>query len=643
MTSSPAFVALAAVALSATVATAQEPPRAETLAFRVGGGLGLGLHSVDLANSGQIVDCGPYDGGSALAPYFGVGMEIPVASRLALSLGISYHDRSVLFDRTNTYETRAADGSQRTVTTSVALDNRFSFIDISPALLIGLAGTDRQRTVGLTVGPRIGLPTSSSFVYTETITDPPDAVLVDGSTTTQRRTIAADPYTSRASALLGASMAVDVLVPLGGSTALVPTLAVDWFSTDLLTDAQWSFVGIRAGVDIRFGVLERRATPPPAEVPPPPVAPPPPVVVIPPPTPTVSIASTAFRGRVITGRQLQATVPIVNAVFFDSASATIPTTYRRSFDGSLPATDPVAAHAWVLVRLARLLETNPDGRVVLHGATSGAGTDGAGVELAQQRADAVRAALVALGVDASRITLRSSLLPRVASNGDYAAGREENRRVDIVVTNAPLQEWVSATQFRRVEGTASIGVNASDASRVRLRTGGRDTSVAAGTTAIDVAVRQDVDAKQSVVILPVAVEATADGRNGATANADITVSLPQLDQEDVALQVNGFDAILRFDYNSAELLPDVRELLRQLAEQLPDGSTIDILGSADIIGSDQRNAELSKQRAQGTEQFLRSLTGNRITIRSATSAERFSDATPQGRFLNRSIRITARR
>jgi outer membrane protein OmpA-like peptidoglycan-associated protein len=97
--------------------------------------------------------------------------------------------------------------------------------------------------------------------------------------------------------------------------------------------------------------------------------------------------------------------------------------------------------------------------------------------------------------------------------------------------------------------------------------------------------------------------------------------------------------VLRFDYNSSELTDDVKILLQQLADQLPEGSTITIDGSADVLGSQERNRVLSDARASTTQAYLRSITKKSFTFSSSSQSKSFSNATPQGRFLNRNIKI----
>ncbi|MFW6276906.1 MAG: OmpA family protein, partial [Bacteroidota bacterium] len=122
---------------------------------------------------------------------------------------------------------------------------------------------------------------------------------------------------------------------------------------------------------------------------------------------------------------------------------------------------------------------------------------------------------------------------------------------------------------------------------------------------------------------------------------NVSINLDDLPQYVVDLNLKNFEAILRFDYHSSELSPENQDLLRQLADKLPGGSTIQILGSADALGSAERNIQLERERAGNTKQYIEQIAGNKFTIKTDINIEKFPEATPQGRFLNRSIRIRA--
>jgi outer membrane protein OmpA-like peptidoglycan-associated protein len=84
-------------------------------------------------------------------------------------------------------------------------------------------------------------------------------------------------------------------------------------------------------------------------------------------------------------------------------------------------------------QLAQFLVEHSDRRVQIDGFTDSVGTDSYNEELSQRRANAVREALIARGVDSSRIgTEGYGKSYPVASNND-SGGRQLNRRVEVVI------------------------------------------------------------------------------------------------------------------------------------------------------------------------------------------------------------------
>jgi len=110
----------------------------------------------------------------------------------------------------------------------------------------------------------------------------------------------------------------------------------------------------------------------------------------------------------------------VGDVLFETGHATLQ-------PGALPA----------LARLASFLRDHPDRQVLIEGHTDSTGTPDANLKLSLARADAVAQTLVAQGVDGARISPRGfGEATPVASNAT-SAGRQQNRRVEIVVVPSP--------------------------------------------------------------------------------------------------------------------------------------------------------------------------------------------------------------
>lgn len=623
---------------SATLCTAQT--YTEQLGLRVNAGLSINTHSGSVSTTAPLIDCGELTSGFGIGPVVSLGLDIPFSQLLGVGLELGLVDRSGSFSRTNSYPMRdPVSGQDVTLTTDLVFAPRINYIEFAPSVIIPILGTMQHRRLGVSFAPRIGLPIAKSFEQRESVVTPDNAVFIVDGVRTQERILSSGQLLSPSTMIVGASASLESFIQLSDRLALVPRVSADMIFTSVVADATWNTFGIRAEIGLRLSAGKTVA--PPVEAPPPP-----PVIVQRPQEPVryaqprIALSVRRVAGEVVTGNELRATPPIVNAVFFDSASADIPTTYRRSRDGSVVSTDPVAAHAWVMVRIANIVADNPNARVILEGATSGVTSESEGTALAQRRAEAVRRSLIDMGVPATVITTKASSLPRVASNNDYALGREENRRVDIIVQNAPLQQWVSSQEFAvfqskiDVRTTYAGGNPAERPSSMTVSVNGRDSVIPSvdGTTTQTVDIPLPNDGSPA----PVSIIASA---GGVITQIDTTVSTEGLQQRRIALRTDRFQAILRFDYNAKDLSDDDKALLRQLVEQIPDGSTIVIEGSADILGSDERNRALSQQRAASTESFMRNVSAKNLSFVTGTLADRFSDATPQGRFLNRNIHV----
>jgi outer membrane protein OmpA-like peptidoglycan-associated protein len=90
-------------------------------------------------------------------------------------------------------------------------------------------------------------------------------------------------------------------------------------------------------------------------------------------------------------------------------------------------------------RLATVLKQSPDRKVMIEGHTDSVGTDDYNRQLSERRAAAVQTALLERGVTSNQITAvgKGETFP-VASN-DNAAGRQQNRRVEMVFTDDASQ------------------------------------------------------------------------------------------------------------------------------------------------------------------------------------------------------------
>ncbi|MCX5884782.1 MAG: OmpA family protein [Proteobacteria bacterium] len=86
-------------------------------------------------------------------------------------------------------------------------------------------------------------------------------------------------------------------------------------------------------------------------------------------------------------------------------------------------------------RLSDFMKKYPARNVLIEGYTDSTGKEGTNLDLSLKRADAVKEKLVAQGISEGRITTRGFGEESPVTSNDTAAGREQNRRVEVVILN----------------------------------------------------------------------------------------------------------------------------------------------------------------------------------------------------------------
>jgi len=86
-----------------------------------------------------------------------------------------------------------------------------------------------------------------------------------------------------------------------------------------------------------------------------------------------------------------------------------------------------------LEEVVDLLQTEPNKKIRVEGHTDSRGDAEANLRLSQQRAEAVREALISLGVTGDRVTAAGMGEDFPIASNDDEAGRARNRRVDVIL------------------------------------------------------------------------------------------------------------------------------------------------------------------------------------------------------------------
>jgi outer membrane protein OmpA-like peptidoglycan-associated protein len=88
-----------------------------------------------------------------------------------------------------------------------------------------------------------------------------------------------------------------------------------------------------------------------------------------------------------------------------------------------------------LDKLGAFLKEQPKRTVLIEGFTDNVGSEEYNQYLSERRAKAVRQQLLARGIATNRITVKGYGKARPIATNDTAAGREQNRRVEVVISN----------------------------------------------------------------------------------------------------------------------------------------------------------------------------------------------------------------
>ncbi|MFT3859562.1 MAG: OmpA family protein [Aquabacterium sp.] len=88
-----------------------------------------------------------------------------------------------------------------------------------------------------------------------------------------------------------------------------------------------------------------------------------------------------------------------------------------------------------LEKLNTVMQNHPERKLMIEGFTDSTGSDESNQTLSEQRAQAVKDALVGMGVAADRIDAKGYGEARPVASNKTAAGRQQNRRVEVVFSD----------------------------------------------------------------------------------------------------------------------------------------------------------------------------------------------------------------
>jgi outer membrane protein OmpA-like peptidoglycan-associated protein len=90
-----------------------------------------------------------------------------------------------------------------------------------------------------------------------------------------------------------------------------------------------------------------------------------------------------------------------------------------------------------LNKLVAFLDKYPDRSVAIQGYTDSVGSEDSNQRLSERRADSVKSYLTGLGIGSMRLSASGKGQNDPVAGNDSAAGRQQNRRVEVIISNPP--------------------------------------------------------------------------------------------------------------------------------------------------------------------------------------------------------------
>jgi outer membrane protein OmpA-like peptidoglycan-associated protein len=658
--------ALAALLLAAPLRAQDLPAAPNELrrSYGVYGDFNLNIHTADFRAIPGVPNCCPeFESGSGAGFSFGLLYELPLAERLTLGLRAGYGDYSALLKRT---ETTLVDREGGTVTGEFehTIDAKVSTIGLEPLAGYRLFG-------GLTahLGLRVAYMPGPTFAQKEVLTQPSVGTFA-GTSSRVRNQFSGDlPGASSFSAGALGGLSYELPMNRERTLLLAPEVLYGIGFTNVVSGLAWRVGGLRAGLAVKYS--PRAAEDPTAEDPPVIAVQAPPVVETPAAKPALVAGIRAVGLRDDGVEEARATLrveeflstrlrPLLNYLFFDEGSSTIPDRYRalaRDEAGDfhvekLYNEETLPTYYHLLNIVGRRLVEHPEASITIVGCNSDLAGERGNTELSRGRAIALRDYLRDVwGIAEGRMTIQSRGLPATPSNSQDPDGIVENRRAEIhsdtweiiapVVTHDTLRS--ANPPAIRFHGDVHAQAGVAGWSLTVMQRGEKLREFA-GTGNVPAPIEWRIGEKGSLprhgdsLTYRLDVRDAAGGSTTATSSIAVEqVTVQRKRRERIAdREIDRFSLIL-FDFDRSELNDANRRIVRMVTDYIKPTSTVAIAGHTDRMGEESHNRELSQQRA--------AMAARALGVEAASAqglgegAALYDNDLPEGRFYNRTVEI----
>ncbi len=359
-------------------------------------------------------------------------------------------------------------------------------------------------------------------------------------------------------------------------------------------------------------------------------------------------------------------IPLLNMIFFDRNSSEIPKKYKllepneiiTFSENNLSSIDKdLDIYYNILNIIGKRMSENSNIDITLVGCLDATESNAEGDNLQFTRADNISYYLQNVWkISQKRIKIEVTKLPKKFTKGNEEYANEENRRVEIVSDNPELLAPVILKDLKQIETNpdsifthleikAGSGIKQwwLDISSAQQLTYNEDNKIKTIPDIIPIDLNQNIslfDKSYNKISFQLLVIDRVNSRVQNTAGLDIQF-IPYYNRKlikNTDYNIMEFTILLPFDEpgltEQNEIL--INYVLNKTNELNLDETKINIYGYTDLIGSKERNIELSNQRARKVYDFLKK---PNALYEGIGPSNKYNILLPEGRFYNRCVEI----
>ncbi len=610
-------------------------------------------------------------GGTGTGFSLGALVEYPFNDNWSLHLRLEYSDYNGYLTQQEKTTIELYDEASDDYYPSIGifeyqLDTKLSTIEFTP-----LASYKILDNFFLQSGFRIAYLFKRNFHYQEKIVEPKDQGWYHGTNRDKVRNVRDGKLTDASSILASFTLGLSYQLQASpdSSIFLVPEAYYSYLINPIVVNSAWHITSFKAGVTIKY-------LPPP----PPPPPPAPPMEAPLPKYPNMIKPPEIYVN--IDARQIDSTnkvqdkinikledfvthnmSPLLNYIFFDDNSSEIPSRYIKLTENE--------THSFNVLKLRKLtvletyyhilniaglrLRNNPKTKITLVGTNSYFGAEKGNLKLSRSRAMTVKNYLVNVwGINSNRIKVRARQLPRQPSNYMEPDGQEENRRVELLSSDWKISEPVAVKDTTRNIAKSIIRFfqksyipSGIKLWALKIKQEGKIIKQFEGAGKLPLkfdwrlnSSSRNISLQGGHLTYSIMIE---DSLNQVVRSKEKQFKVEQLTiekkrNEKVLDREYEYYSLILFDYGKYRLRGEHRKILQLIKKRLKPNSKVVITGHTDLMGRTELNKRIATQRAKAVAKYLK--IPNAKVIGVGEDNLLYDNATPEGRFYCRTVRIT---